>query len=283
LGYASMPDEGPFKYYKILSTIIEGRNSVLYRAQHNGSGREVAIKALMISARRRWAYRRQLYREARIAMQLGHPDIIKVYEYEKSISNPYYVMEYFPGKSMKQKIKLKEEISEDVLKSVVIRVAEAIAHIHSAGFLHKDIKPDNILFDDKARIKLIDFGLAEEIGSKRWFFLPSTRKIQGTRLYMSPEQIMGQQLDERTDIYSFGVTLYELLIKKTPFVPLDRNMVLYQHLREKPSSLHSRNPRITNELDEIVLRMLEKDRRKRQHTMGEVISSLKEAQFFQNL
>jgi serine/threonine-protein kinase len=278
-----MPGIDQFEEYEVTSTIVEGRNSIIYRAQHNGTGRDVAIKTLTPSSRKKWVYRRQLYREARIAMQLDHPDIVRVFEYAKSLSNPFYVMEYFSGKSLKQKIKLKEEIPEDVLKALIIEVGEAIAYIHGAGFLHKDIKPENVLMDEKAVIKLIDFGLAEKINGRRWGLFGTSRKIQGTRLYMSPEQIMGQRLDARTDIYSFGVTLYELLIKKTPFVPLDKDMVLYQHLKERPSSLHSRNPRITKELDAIVLRMLEKDRRKRQHTMGEVVAELKKVDFFQDI
>ena len=278
-----MANGDAFEKYTVTGTVIEGHNSIIYRAQQDGTGRDVAIKTLISSARKKWEYRRQLYREAEITLQLDHPDIITVFEYNKSRSIPYYVMEYFPGKSLKQKIKFKEEMPEDVLKSIIIRTAEAIAFIHKAGFLHKDVKPDNVLVDTTSRIKLIDFGLAEEIGRKRWLFFGSPRKIQGTRLYMSPEQIMGERLDQRTDIYSFGVTIYELLIKKTPFVPLSRDMVLYQHLKQKPSSINSRNPRITKELDAVVMKMLEKDRRRRPYTMGEVVRELEKVDFFREL
>jgi len=279
-----MPDDSVFDSYEILDTIMEGRNSNIYRCSDKNRGREVAIKTLVRRAARRRKYRNQLYKEARIIMRCEHPNIIKLFAYKVSRRQPYYVMEYVQGRNLKQKIQHKEEIPDDLLKSIVLQVADAIAYLHSIRYLHKDVKPDNVLVDRQNQVRIIDFGLAERIGEKKSFlsFWPS-RKVKGTRLYMSPEQIRGENLDVRTDIYSFGVLLYELLAKKTPFVPLDREMVIYQHLSQRPSSLHSRNPRITPEVDAVVLKMLEKDRNRRQHSMNEVIFELKRIDFFQDL
>jgi len=270
--------------YRILRRISEGRHSIIYQCGEGDSSKVLALKTLRPKAARSRTYRKQLVREAEIGLKLKHPNIIEVYDMGQEDGNPYYVMEYFPSKNLKYMILHRNILLDKSVKEIILQVGSALEYLHSQNLIHRDVKPDNILVNEEGRAKLIDFGLTEppnQPAKGSWLgHLFSRRTVQGTRSYMSPEQIMGERLSFRSDIYSFGVTIYELVARKTPFVPLDNEIILYQHLKEEPELLQSRDPRINYEFDRIVMQMLAKDPLKRQPNMREVLQQLRSVEVF---
>jgi serine/threonine protein kinase len=159
------------------------------------------------------------------------------------------------------------------LKRVVRECCEGLAYFHSKGWIHRDIKPDNFLLPDQGSVKLIDFALAQRVRSGIWKLLPGGKssRIQGTRSYMSPEQIRSEALDPRADIYSFGCMLHELLGGKPPFTGTSTTDLLNKHLRNAPPNVQAANRNVTDACASLIKRMLAKTAKARPATMEEVL------------
>jgi serine/threonine protein kinase len=154
---------------------------------------------------------------------------------------------------------------------VLMEVADALAYVHNQGIIHKDVKPENVLINGRSEVRLIDFSLA----STKWDrFLQFGKKIEGTPLYMSPEQIRGEKCDHRTDMYSFGVMMYEMLAKKPLFMADNQNKILEKHLKDRPTPLGLILPTVSPELDAFVMRLLAKDPNNRYPDMTTVMQEL---------
>jgi serine/threonine protein kinase len=180
-------------------------------------------------------------------------------------------MEYFESESLKYTM---FHFPKRVHKRefwILRQLAEALEHVHSKDILHKDIKPENVLVDAKGDIRLIDFSLCQTKWD-RW--LQFGKKVEGTPLYMAPEQILGKRCDHRTDIYAFGLLAYELLTKRLPFKGRDQDEIMHGHLNRSPPSMRSHIPTLSPELDGFVLRLLEKDPARRYPDMTSVIRML---------
>jgi serine/threonine protein kinase len=269
--------------YRLLRHIATGQASQVWEVVENSSGRHFAMKLLLPEKIANPADREFLLHEAEVGLKLAHPNIIKIVHLDRNPKNPYFVMEFFPSGSVKARMLRKEteflrEKTQDILK----QAATAFAFMNAKGWVHRDIKPDNLLVNSAGEVKVIDFAIAKRIekpGFFSWLFRKKG-KVQGTRSYMSPEQIRGLPLDGRADIYSFGCTAYELVTGRTPFRADSSQALLQKHIIEKPISPAQVNPDVTREFADLVLRMLAKKKEERPRDFHEVLMTMRNLRVF---
>jgi eukaryotic-like serine/threonine-protein kinase len=211
---------------------------------------------------------------------LDHPNVIKIYSFGRDRENCYLVMELFQAPNLKQLIHQGVDALEPIADMFIRKAAEGLAYLHSKGWVHRDVKPDNFLVKPTGDVKLIDFALAvrRKKGLARLF--AGRSKIQGTRSYMSPEQIRGQPLDERADIYSFGCMTYELLGGKPPFTGTSTNDLLNKHLRAAIPPLQGANRNVTDEFANLLRSMLAKKAEERPQSMNDFLNELNVTSLF---
>ena len=263
-----------FDHYCLEEKLGEGGMGVVYRAVDTKLGRLVAIKFLhedMVDA----AARKRFQREAQLASSLNHPHILTVHDIGEFEGRQYLVTEFVDGGTLKDWAKQEKRSSLEIVE-LITGIADAIAAAHQAGLLHRDIKPRNILVSKSGYAKLADFGLARSTEAGRTRQSEETRThtgmIMGTPSYMSPEQASGQTLDARSDIFSFGVVLYELVAGRRPFVGNTGLEILHKITTEPAPPL---DPSIAEPLRRIIEKALEKDRAKRYQSMREVTGDLR--------
>ncbi|HEX4591874.1 MAG TPA: serine/threonine-protein kinase, partial [Gemmataceae bacterium] len=198
--------------YKVQNLLQSGQSSQVYEVVEIASLRHFAMKILLQEKVKDPDQRRLLFHEAEVGKKLAHPNIIKIAEINRSPTTPYFTMEFFPSGAIRRRINDKQfdflrEYSEKIFK----QAATGLAYMNASGWIHRDVKPDNILVNSLGDVRIIDFAIAYRppTGMARWFGRKG--KAQGTRSYMSPEQIRGHILDARADVYSFGATVYEVL------------------------------------------------------------------------
>jgi serine/threonine-protein kinase len=247
------------------------------------SHRHFAMKLLLPEKVTSGEHRRFLMHEASVGVKLAHPNIIRIVAVSKDPKNPYYVMEFFPAGSLKLRILRKQfDFIYERAHSILKQAATALAYMNASGWVHRDVKPDNFLVSAAGDLRLIDFALAVRI-QKASFFGRLFRKkgrTMGTRSYMSPEQIRGQSLDGRADIYSFGASAYEITTGRPPFRAADSQTLLTKHLVEAPVSPQAFNPELTDEFSKLVLRMLAKKREQRPRDFHEVLMAMRNLRVF---
>jgi serine/threonine protein kinase len=242
------------KGYRIFEKIKDGSIGTVWKGQ-NKQGETFAIKQISSKLARDSAKIRLFKKEAELTKSLSHPNIIKVHEYVEAQPQPFFVMEYFESENLKWSMAHAPERLHKKEFQILMGVADALSFVHTKGVVHKDIKPENVLISPKSDVRLIDFSLAQ---SKWDRFLQFGKKVEGTPMYMAPEQIRGEKCDARTDIYSFGAMMYELLTKHPPFMEVDTQKLLQRHLKDLPATMRKFVPTIEPELDSFVLRLLEK-------------------------
>lgn len=260
--------------YRILAKVMDGTNSQIYRVLEPDTQRELALKVLLPHAAANRYHVQAIAREAAICIRLRHRNIIQAYRYFPNARYPYYVMEYFRGQNLRIRIYHHHDVVYNQPIKIVRQIAEGLSHLHSKRIVHKDIKPENILVDNRGHVKIIDFALAEEMRPRWWATLLGKKRIAGTRSYMSPEQIRGQELDPRADIYALGASIYEMMCRRPPFTADTPNELLEKHLREEAVPMRIRNPQVSEGLNQLVLRMLAKDPEDRPVNMGAVLDAL---------
>lgn len=238
-----------------------GHASQVWQACHDGEGRNYAIKLLPENDLKSQSHRRYLKREWEVGRQVIHPQIVKVVVFAEERGIPYLAMEWFPAPSMKSRIRQGLEAIAPQIAGIVLKATESLHFLHSKGWIHRDVKPENFLVADDGDLKLIDFSLAQrKLGFfGRIFRLRVRAKVQGTRSYISPEQILGRPLDERSDLYSLACTLYELITGKPPFTGTTSSELLSRHLRATPPPLESINSNVTPEFSQLIRRTLAKE------------------------
>jgi len=269
--------------YRMVNLMMTGQTSQVWEVVEVTSGRHFALKLLLPETVRSEEHRGYLYKEARVAMAMSHPNVIKVLKLVQDKNNPYMIMEFFPGKNLKLRIMHKDPLIKEKGHKIVTQAASGLAHVNAKGWVHRDVKPDNILVNSVGEVRIIDFALAQRISSGglfRWF--RRRTKTSGTRSYMSPEQIRGEPLDARADIYSFGASLYEMVTGRPPFRGLSPNDLLNKHLREKPTSPIVHNPDVTDEMADLILRMLAKDKRERPQGFVEFLAAFRNIRIFRS-
>jgi serine/threonine protein kinase len=245
------------------------------------SSRHFAMKVLLPEYATDAFQRSFLFREAEVGIKMKHENVIPILKVDKSMTTPHIVMEYFPAGSLRKRLMSKDprdkQFLQDRAKDIFKQVATGLAYMNTSGWLHLDIKPDNILADDAGRVKLIDFAISKPLKSgfmAKMFH--KRRKPQGTPSYMSPEQIRDDLLDARADIYSYGITLYELLTGRVPFKASSPKELLEKHLHAKPDAPTMYNSEVTEDFSKFILRMLSKRREDRPTNFHEVMIALRD-------
>ncbi len=262
-------------HYKILSEIGSGGMGIVYKAEDKNLKRHVALKFLPPELTRDTEARERFIHEAQSASALDHPNVCTVYEIGKTDDNQMFIaMGYYEGETLKDRIaKGPLKINEAI--DVAIQIATGLEKAHKKGIVHRDIKPANIFITDDNVVKLLDFGLAKLSGQTK---LTKNGSTLGTVAYMSPEQAQSGAVDQRTDIWSFGVVLYEMLTGSLPFKGDYEQAIIYSIMNEDPRAIKEVKPEVPPELEVIVNRALHKDPESRYSSSGEMLKDLENYQ-----
>jgi serine/threonine protein kinase len=231
----------------------------------------VAVKFLQPEVRTDKEEIGYLKHELEVGQTLHHPNVIEIYEFNVDRSVAFLVMEFHPGKNIKMLIRQGLESYGYQTPTIITDAAQGLKYLHEQGWVHRDIKPDNFLVAEDGHAKLIDFALAQRIKTGLSRLFGGRTKVQGTRSYMAPEQIRGKVLDARTDIYSFGCLLYELLTGKLPFTGISPEDLLRKHLTAAVPSVMSGNKNVTSDFNELVAQMMAKEPEHRPQSMDEFL------------
>ena len=269
-------------HYRLTERLGAGAMGEVYLAEDTRLHRLVALKMLPMDGREDEAAAARLVREARVASALTHPNIAVIYEIgeveREGRRHGFIVMEYVPGRTLGE-IASERRLEVGEILGIVRQVAEALAEAHERGVVHRDIKPGNVMMTDRGLVKVLDFGLAKyapAVGEETatWSdahrLLEQPGAVMGTLGYMSPEQARGGTVDGRSDVFSLGVLLYELLEGRRPFTGRNAVELVDAILREPPPPLVGHEGPVARELGQVVLRMLEKERERRHPDMGAV-------------
>jgi eukaryotic-like serine/threonine-protein kinase len=257
-------------HYKILEKLGEGGMGVVYKARDTRLDRTVALKFIASRALRSEEERTRIVREARAAASLNHPNIATVYEIDETDDYTYIAMEYIEGDALDAKIAAGTvSVSEAV--DIAAQIAEGLQVAHEQGIIHRDIKSSNVIVSKKGKAKLVDFGLVK---MREVSLVTKEGTTLGTVPYMSPEQARGEEVDHRTDIWSLGVVLYEMLAGKRPFQSEYEQALIYLILNEEPQPLKKHIPNISSDTARIVKRALEKDKEDRYASAAEMLHDL---------
>jgi serine/threonine protein kinase len=270
--------------YRYVRTIHPGSTSVVMEVLQEGTQRRFALKQLLASrADDREEYRTFIH-EAKLGMELRHNNLIRVYEYVRDPVQPYFVMELFTGQHLKMPIARPSiyPMPKKHLHRIIEQVAMALAYMHDSGWVHRDIKPENILFNRSAEVRLIDYALTRKIatGFRKMFGGKIPR--QGTKTYIAPEQIRCELPGPSVDIYSFGITCYEVACGRPPFRANSSQELLTKHLNEKALPLTTHNSQVTPEFNDLVLKMIQKRPADRFNSLHEFLSRFRPTRIFQD-
>jgi tetratricopeptide (TPR) repeat protein/tRNA A-37 threonylcarbamoyl transferase component Bud32 len=243
-------------HYHLLASIGEGGMGEVYKALDARLQREVAVKILAPRLVRERENIERFLREARAAAKLVHPNVITVHDVGEEDGIYYIVMEFLEGESLREMLKKRTQLDVDRAIDVAVQACQALEAAHTQGILHRDIKSDNLMMLPDGNIKVLDFGIARMVTSPA---LTKTGDILGTVEYMAPEQILGEEMDQRSDIYSVGVVLYEMLTGELPFTGSSPANIVYQQLEESPTPPSYLNSSIPLSVEKIVFKTLSKD------------------------
>ncbi|MER7847585.1 Stk1 family PASTA domain-containing Ser/Thr kinase [Kitasatospora sp. NPDC096077] len=259
--------------YELGGVLGRGGMAEVYLAHDTRLGRSVAVKTLRADMARDPSFQARFRREAQSAASLNHPAIVAVYDtgedYIDGISIPYIVMEYVEGSTLRELLHSGRRLLPERALEMTIGILQALEYSHRAGIVHRDIKPANVMLTRQGNVKVMDFGIARAMGDAG-MTMTQTSAVIGTAQYLSPEQAKGEQVDARSDLYSTGCLLYELLTVRPPFVGDSPVAVAYQHVREEPQPPSVFDPEVRPEIDAIVLKALAKDRDYRYQSADEM-------------
>ena len=258
---------GQFAHYRIEELVARSGMASIYRATDMRNGRTVAIKVPHPDMEADPVLFDRFNREIEIGKRLDHPGVMKVLDSGEP-GEVYMVMEWVEGRLLRKLIAENRRLPVERACAIAIAICDALDYIHRNGVVHRDLKPENIMIDAADRIKLIDFGIAGKAGARRLTF-GKLSQIAGTPDYISPEQVKGKRGDGRSDIYSLGVILYEMVTGETPFAGTNPFAVMNDRLVNNPIPPREVNPEISPQLQEAIYRALERELRDRYSTANE--------------
>lgn len=277
MAYTALGYLGP---YRLLNVVHTGHASQIWQAYDDGRQRMVGIKTLIDRHKRDRDQIALLKWEYQVGHSLSHPRLLNVFAFGVDRGTPYVAMEWFAAPNLKQRLLQGIESLAPSLPVVIEAAADALLQFHRHGWVHRDIKPDNFLWSDAGELKLIDFALAVRRPRGFWKLFARRTKVQGTRSYISPEQLRGESLDQRADIYSFGCMVYELVTGRPPFTGSNAQELLNKHLKAAPPPLEAGERNITPEFGQLVRRCLAKERKLRPVDMEEFLRDLRSIRVF---
>lgn len=262
--------------YRLRNLLQSGQTSQVFEVVEPASSRHFAMKLLLPEAADQTEHRNILFNEAEVGEKLTHANVIRIFKVNRSATAPHFIMEFFPSGSLRLRLQAKDNaFIKEHARRIFKEMATGLAYMNAMGYVHRDVKPDNILVNPLGETKIIDFAITKKIpkGLGRWFYRKG--KPQGTPSFMSPEQINDEIPDGRMDIYSYGCTLYELTTGRPPFRGSTPSDLLGRHFKEKPSPLTAYNTDLTDEFSQFVLKLLAKKNTDRPNNFHEVLISLK--------
>jgi eukaryotic-like serine/threonine-protein kinase len=274
--------------YKLRGLLHTGRDSQVWEVVEPTSNRHFAMKLLLPEFAQSKPERAKLFNDADIGKQLRHECVVNIAKVNKSQNQPHFIMEYFAAGSLRRRLQSRDPKDKDYLKQYAKKIfkqtATGLAYMNASGFVHLDVKPDNIVANASGQTKIIDFAISRPI--RKGFIANLFRKKgppEGTPTYMSPEQIRTELLDGRSDIYSLGITWYEVVCGRPPFRGNSVGDLYRKHFSEKPQLPSAYNPDVTEEFGQLLLRMVAKNRKDRPESFHNVLIDLRKTQVFKSM
>ncbi len=260
--------------YEVMEKIGGGGMALVYKAKCRLLNRFVAIKVLRSEFTEDEEFVKKFRREAQSAASLSHPNIVGIYDVGTENTNYYIVMEYIKGQTLKELIKGKGTLGIEYATNIAIQICYALDHAHKNHIVHRDIKSHNILIREDNSVKVTDFGIARAVSSST---ITNTGNVIGSVHYFAPEQARGGYTDEKSDIYSLGVVMYEMLTGRLPFEGESPIAVALKHIQEEPLPPSKINSRIPKSIEAIILKCMEKEVSKRYNSASEIINDLRQS------
>ncbi len=258
-----------FGGYEIVEELGHGGMGLVFRARHLTLDRDVALKVLGSGLSADAGYRQRFLKEARSAARLNHRNIVQIYDFGQCGETAYLAMEFVPGRSLGDLLRMRGAFPEAQAVALCRQASTALGFAHTAGVVHRDVKPDNLILRDDGVLKLVDLGLAKSVSDDQG--LTQTGVVAGTPHYISPEQIEGRKdIDGRADVYSLGATLFHLVTGHTPFEGSSPMVVIAKHLHDDPRDPRSFQPALSEALCAVILRMMARSRDDRYPDMASV-------------
>ncbi len=268
--------------YRYIRTIHPGATSVVMEVLQEGTQRRFALKQLLASRAADRDDLKAFMHEAKLGMDLRHPNLVRVQEFVKDPNQPYFVMELFTGYHLKMPIARPSvyPMPKRQLHRIIEQAASALAYMNDKGWVHRDVKPENILYNKTGEVRVIDYALARRISTGFLKMLEGRIPRQGTKTYIAPEQIRCESPSATVDIYSFGITCYELACGRPPFRANSSQELLEKHLNEKPIPATMHNKLVTPEFNDLVMKMIQKRPEDRFSSLHEFLTRFRPARIF---
>ncbi len=248
-------------HYRIDALVARSGMASIYRGTDLASGRQVAIKVPHPEVESDPVFFERFHREEEIGSKLDHPGVMRVFT-DPDRDRVYMVMEWVDGKLLRRILNEQRPLPQERAIRIAVAICEALEYVHAQGVVHRDLKPENIMVDTADHIKLIDFGIASNVGARRITFSRLSQTM-GTPDYISPEQVKAKRGDARSDIYAVGVMLYEMLTGKVPFTGSNPFLIMNDRLLNNPVPPRELDPAISPQLQEVIYRALERDPKNR--------------------
>ncbi|MDO5022844.1 MAG: protein kinase [Eubacteriales bacterium] len=263
--------------YRIKEKIGEGGMAIVYRAKDSRTGHDVAVKFLKPEFHDNPEFIESFKREAKAASRMSHHNIVNLLDVGEDEKNLYIVIEYVHGKTLKDIIKDRGKLNEDLASQIITRILAALQHAHEASIIHRDIKPHNVLVDQNGYIKVSDFGIAKMVGSNTEMGTQKAESVMGSVHYFSPEQAKGESATFASDIYSVGVVYYELLTGHVPFEGDTPVAVAMKQINELPKPVRDSAPEVSLAIESVVMKALSKDPKDRYDSALAMAQAIKRA------
>lgn len=270
--------------YKLRTLLQTGQTSQVFEVVEPHSNRHFAMKLLLPESAGDPEQRKTLFNEAEVGVKLTHQNVIRIVKVNRSMETPHFIMEFFPSGSLRLRLQAKDmKFIREHARKIFKEAATGLAYMNAMGYVHRDVKPDNILVNSIGDTKIIDFAITKRI--QTGFFAKLFRKkskTQGTPSFMSPEQIRDELLDGRADIYSYACTLYELTTGRKPITGSTQGDLLNRQLVEKPAPPSAHNKDLTDEFSALVLKMMAKKKEDRPANFHEVLIALRKTKIYKD-